>query len=141
MSFTLPTEAQWEYGCRAGTATAFCYGDSGDTLGEYAWFPDNAEGKTHAAGRLKPNAWGLYDMHGNVWEWCADWYVRDYYTQSPWIDPAGPPTGSTRMFRGGSWGAYPCASRSAFRRSLSPDYRYHTLGFRLAAVLVDESSR
>jgi len=141
MVFTLPTEAQWEYACRAGTTTTFCYGDSVDRLGEYGWNPYSAEQSTHRVGQLKPNAWGLYDIHGNVWEWCADWYAPDSYAQSLRIDPKGPDTGATRIFRGGSYGAYPCACRSAFRRSLSPDYRIKTLGFRLAAVLVDEPSK
>ena len=139
MTYTLPTEAQWEYACRAGTTTAFCFGDSEDTLGEYAWHAANSGQTTHAVGQLKPNAWALYDMHGNVWEWCADWDAADYYVRSPRIDPGGPPTGSTRSFRSGSWGHYSCAARSAFRRSLSPDFRYHSFGVRLALVFDRES--
>ena len=137
IEFTLPTEAQWEYACRAGTTTAFWYGDSGSVLDAYAWSYPGAEDKTHAVGQLKPNAWGLYDTYGNVWEWCADWYAADYYAQSPRTDPVGPLEGSARVFRGGSWGHPPCFCLSAFRRGLSPDYRYHSLGFRLAAVWVD----
>ncbi len=86
ITFTLPTEAQWEYACRAGT-TAFWHGDSGDVLGDYAWCQANSEGRTHAVGQLEPNAWGLCDMYGNVWEWCADSYAADYYAQLP--TPAG----------------------------------------------------
>ena len=140
MRFTLPTEAQWEPACRAGTTPAFSSGDGDEMLGEFAWFSDNSQGMSHAVGQLKPNAWALHDMHGNVWDWCADWYAADYYQPTPLVDPCGPPTGSTRIFRGGSWGAFPCSCRSAFRRNITPDYRYQTLGCRLAAVLGDESS-
>jgi formylglycine-generating enzyme required for sulfatase activity len=139
MSYAFPTEAQWEYACRAGTTTTFSFGDSEETLGEYAWHAPLANEKTHPVGLLKPNAWALHDMHGNVWEWCADWFAADYYTQSPQTDPCGPPAGSTRIFRGGSWGHVSCSARSAFRRSLSPDFRYHSLGFRLALVFERES--
>ena len=90
VKYHLPTEAQWEYACRAGTTTFWCCGDSETTLREYAWSNANSGGKTRAAGQLKPNAWGLCDMHGNVLEWCADWYAEDYYAQSPPNDPSGP---------------------------------------------------
>jgi len=79
--YALPTEAQWEYACRAGTATRWCCGDDSACLSEYAWFSDNAEGRLHPAGQRHANDWGLYDMHGNCWEWCADWYAADYYQQ------------------------------------------------------------
>lgn len=138
ITYILPSEAQWEYACRAGSTTAFGHGSDEETLHQSAWFDPSSEGKTHAVGRLQPNAWGLCDMHGNVWEWCADWYAADYYASSPRTDPAGPPAGDARVFRGGSWGHPPCFCRSAFRRGLSPDFRYHSLGFRLAAVLSDE---
>jgi formylglycine-generating enzyme required for sulfatase activity len=136
--YTLPTEAQWEYACRAGTLTAFSCGDDQDALDQYAWYQANSDEETQAVGQLEANAWALHDMHGNVWEWCADWDAPDYYTDAPLIDPPGAPTGSTKIFRGGSYGHPSCSLRSAFRRGLSPDYRYQSLGFRLAVIWSDE---
>ncbi|MDY0168804.1 MAG: formylglycine-generating enzyme family protein [Thermoguttaceae bacterium] len=134
MKYALPTEAQWEYACRAGTTTAFCFGDSPAIFGQYGWFTDNSGGKTHPIGGLKPNAWGLYDVHGNVWEWCADRYDRGYYANSPTDDPPGPTSGSDRVHRGGGWNTQSRHCRLAFRRSFAPSYRYSHLGFRLALV-------
>ena len=117
---TLPTEAQWEYACRAGSNTAYCFGDSSDSLGDYAWYEDNSDTEMHPVGQKKPNAWGLYDMHGNVWEWCADRYGN--YSTTAVTDPTGPTSGSDRVLRGGGWddGADYC--RSANRSSNNPDY-------------------
>jgi formylglycine-generating enzyme required for sulfatase activity len=112
--YRLPTEAEWEYACRAGSAEKYCDGDDESTLGDYAWYGENSDGKTHQVGQKNLNAWGLYDMHGNVWEWCADWYDGEFYAQSPPNDPSGPPTGSLRVDRGGGW--------------------YFPLGFRVAQV-------
>ncbi|MFA6046711.1 MAG: bifunctional serine/threonine-protein kinase/formylglycine-generating enzyme family protein, partial [Phycisphaerales bacterium] len=117
--YRLPTEAEWEYACRAGTTTRWCCGDDEDGLLDVAWFNKNAGGMTHAVGQKKPNAWGLYDMHGNVWQWCADYYDKDYYRQSPGTDPTGPTTGSIRVARGGYGGAA-AYCRSAFRYNHGP---------------------
>jgi len=133
MMFALPTEAQWEYACRAGTTTAFCFGDNAALLNDYGWWGANAGGKTHPVGQRKPNAWGLFDMHGNVWEWCADWYGADYYAQSPPVDPLGPPGGSYRVIRGGSWYHPPRYCRATFRIN-DPGYPGDRRGFRVALI-------
>jgi formylglycine-generating enzyme required for sulfatase activity len=129
-AYRLPTEAEWEYACRAGSTTEYCFGDNESQLGEYAWFDKNAGSKTHPVGEKKPNAWGLYDMHGNVWEWCSDWYSE--YPKGAVSDPVGPREGSDRVFRGGSWRYGAAFCRSAFRYWYSPSYRYHDDGFRVA---------
>jgi formylglycine-generating enzyme required for sulfatase activity len=98
--YRLPTEAQWEYACRAGTTTTYCFGDDPKQLGDYAWYKDNAEARTHAVGQKKANAWGLHDMHGNVWEWCRD----AYQGKLPGGEDPEVRAGSYRVFRGGSWG-------------------------------------
>ncbi len=128
--YRLPTEAEWEYACRAGSTTLWCFGDDENRLGDYAWYDDNSGRKTHPVGRLKPNTWGLYDMHGNVWEWCIDRY--GVYPSGSVIDPAGPSSGSYRVFRGGSWGNNARICRSANRHGFDPGYRFGYLGFRLA---------
>ncbi len=133
--YRLPTDAEWEYACRAGTVSAWHCGDSNTTLQEYAWFNVNAGGTTHPVGRLKPNAWGLYDMHGNVWELCADWYSADYYAQSPPNDPRGPSEGSFRVHRGGTWQNPERDCRSAHRNCDPPDVRYPNLGFRVVCEI------
>ena len=134
--YRLPTEAEWEYACRAGSTTLFPFGDDAGKLGEHAWFSDNSDSKTHPVGQKRPNAWGLYDMLGNVWEWCADWYDAKYYASSPSVavDPPGPPKAAIRVFRGGCWYNFPRRCRSAFRDWDAPDYRSNDLGFRLALV-------
>ncbi|MGD0900448.1 MAG: formylglycine-generating enzyme family protein, partial [Thermoguttaceae bacterium] len=111
--FLLPTEAQWEYACRAGSTTKWCFGDDGRQFAANTWYGDNSGGKTHPVGERRPNAWGLYDVHGNVWEWCRDWYDEDYYGQSPGDDPSGPASGSYRASRGGSWANTAADCRSA----------------------------
>jgi WD40 repeat protein/serine/threonine protein kinase/transposase-like protein len=130
----LPTEAEWEFACRAGTSTRYCFGEDAARLGEYAWFRDNASGTTHPVGQKKPNAWGLYDMHGNVWEWCQDLYDEKYYAGSQVDDPAGPTQASRRVFRGGCWFNYAWYCRSANRDWDEPAFRINYLGFRVALV-------
>lgn len=128
-AYRLPTEAEWEYACRAGTATAYSFGDKTSVLSEYAWFLDLGSLKTKPVGQKKPNAWGLYDMHGNVYQWCEDW--RGDYPQEAVVDPKGPPTGEQRVQRGGSWAADPDYCRSAFSLGNPPYNRGTDFGFRL----------
>jgi formylglycine-generating enzyme required for sulfatase activity len=136
--FVLPTGAEWEYACRGGSTTRFSYGDATRSLGEYAWYKDNSEQKTHPVGKKKPNAWGLYDMHGNVWEWCHDLYDEKYYANAATDDPQGPSSGSRRVLRGGSWRIAAGICRSAGCDSGVPGYRDTGLGFRVARVPVDK---
>lgn len=129
--FRLPSEAEWEYACRAGSTSTFPWGDDPAyrELGEYAWYANNSDGTPHPVGQKKPNAWGLYDMHGNVWEWCNDWFGS--YVGISQVDPEGPATGSGRVLRGGSWPNSPQYCRPALRGSAEPTFRNDNLGFRL----------
>ncbi len=136
-TFQMPTEAQWEYACRAGSITRYCFGDDALKLGEYAWRYPVLSGKkaqTHPVGEKKPNAWGLYDMHGNVWEWCADWYDGGYYAKSPADDPQGPATGTNRVARGGFWSIDASLCRSASRLSRVPGRQNFLQGFRVCLL-------
>ncbi len=134
--YHLPTEAQWEYACRAGTTTQYSFGDDAAVLGEYAWRAQNLMGGTQPVGRKKPNAFGVHDMHGNVWEFCNDRYDPIYYAHSPAEDPRGPDSGSNRVLRGASWlYGNPRYFRSAYRFSAPPDYRSVIRGFRIAKTL------
>lgn len=129
LQLTLPTEAQWEYACRAGTQTAYCFGDNSRMLGDYAWFICNSKDQTHPVGQKKPNAWGLYDMHGNVWEWTADAYEEKLRAG---VDPYFEGEfGSDRVNRGGGWGLVAAGCRSAIRNWLNPSFRNGNSGFRL----------
>ncbi len=146
LHFSLPTEAQWEYACRGGTQTRFYFGDDENQLEQYAWYSKNAgvaaDGYgTHPAGeKNKPNKYGLHDMHGNVYDWCQDWYDRNYYSISPKEDPVGPEkggyikaiNGSSRVLRGGSWYDDAKLCRSAFRDDFAPVFRDRNLGFRVS---------
>jgi len=130
--YRLPTEAEWEYACRAGSNTLYCFGNDKNRLKEYAWYDKNAENETHPVGQLNPNDWGLYDMHGNVWEWCSDLF-GDYPT-FPVSEPAGPISGKRRVLRGGSWYENEWYCRSANRKEDSPESRYSNYGFRLVRI-------
>lgn len=131
--YRLPTEAEWEYAARAGAKTAYCFGDDPEQLHEYAWYDKNAEGTTHPVGQLKPNAWGLYDMHGNVWEWVNDWFDETYYQESPTDDPQGPADGQVRVWRGGAFWYDQGFARCASRSWILPHHRHDFRGFRVVA--------
>jgi len=133
--YRLRTEAEWEYACRAGRSTVYPFGGDAGALGKYAWNGLNSEGKTHPVGQKWANAWGLYDMLGNVSEWCADGHEEHYYASSPAADPPGPSGASLRVFRGGCWGSLAWLCRPAVRGRAEPGGRSPNLGFRVAAVL------
>jgi formylglycine-generating enzyme required for sulfatase activity len=128
--YRLLTETEWEYACRAGSATRYSFGDDEPPLRGYAWYSKNAGNKTHPVGEKLPNDWQLYDMHGNVWEWVQDWYGA--YSKESQHNPSGPEQGSYRVIRGGCWFDDAGYCRSAYRRYWLPGYRYYSLGFRLA---------
>jgi len=130
-TYRLPTEAEWEYACRAGTNTRYSFGNNSAELGDYAWYTNNSNGKTHPIGEKKSNAWGLYDMHGNVKEWCQDWYEIDYYESSPSVDPQGPTSGSYRVNRGGSIFTFGEHCSSTSRSRCIPDEVGDGFGLRL----------
>jgi formylglycine-generating enzyme required for sulfatase activity len=149
--YRLPTEAEWEYSCRAGTTTHYYSGDDGESLKEVANIADASFKQKYSeaswavawddgfpftapVGRFKPNGFGLYDMHGNVWQWCADWYDEKYYGKSAGQDPQGPSAGSFRVFRGGPFDYMPVFCRAAARFRLEPAYRGYNLGFRVVLV-------
>lgn len=128
----LPTEAEWEYACRAGTTTEYFFGDDPKSLADYTWFTGNAKGDsgTQPVGQKKPNPWGLHDMYGNVWEWCSDWY-QQRYDPGEQTDPAGPPTGAERVLRGGAWNFGPRSCRSSARSKYSAGAEILVFGFRV----------
>jgi formylglycine-generating enzyme required for sulfatase activity len=134
--YRLPTEAEWEFACRAGTRTKYHSGEDEDDLKKVAWYTANSDSRTHQVGTKDANAWGLHDMHGNVWQWCADCYAKDYYRKSGKEDPKGPESGTSRVLRGGSWfiddDARKC--RSASREFSDPGIRDHVNGFRVACA-------
>ena len=133
-TYRLPTEAEWEYACRAGATTKYCFGDDMKSLGDYAWYYENSNGKSHPVGQKNPNAWGLFDMHGNVWEWRQDWYEKNYYSQSPSENPEGPSSGTSRALRGGSWGGNHFICRAANRGDFPPGGLDRHIGFRVVCI-------
>jgi formylglycine-generating enzyme required for sulfatase activity len=133
-TYRLPTEAEWEYAARGGQQSrGYKYAGS-NNLGSVAWYDDNSGNQTHEVGSKAPNELGLYDMCGNVWEWCADWYDEDYYRSSPRQDPRGPSRGSLKVVRGGSWGSTSLHSRIALRIRGTPTYKTDGHGFRLLRI-------
>jgi formylglycine-generating enzyme required for sulfatase activity len=128
--YTLPTKAPWEYACRAGATTQFCYGDDKNQRVQYEWYDDNSSSKTHPVGEKLPNGWGLYDMHRNVWEWCLDW--KGDYTGGSVLGPQGPQSCTKRVYRGGSWFNFARNCRSMYRSRHRPDGKDPNLGFRVA---------
>ncbi len=131
--YRLPTEAEWEYACRAGAQKAYGFEDDERLLGRYAWYEKNSS-CTQSVGETQPNDWGLYDMRGNVWEWCQDWYGE--YSTHPVTDPAGPFLGACRVVRGGAWNCAASYCRSDSRSRFPPGFRDNCIGFRLAAFPV-----
>jgi len=139
MTVSLPTEAQWEYACRAGTTTAFSFGDDLSQLIDYGWYGGLKDGQkedyAHRVGQRKPNPWGLYDMHGNVWEFCSDWYDKDFYSRSPSVDPENTTESELRALRSGSFHSVPTVSRSAQRaRWVGPEQVRYNYGMRLVVA-------
>jgi formylglycine-generating enzyme required for sulfatase activity len=134
VQYRLPTEAEWEFACRAGTETSYSFGGDTSRLGEYAWHSKNSNNSTHPVGTKTPNPWGLYDMHGNVWEWCQDW--KGSYDRGQVSNPTGPAQGTSRILRGGCW-ADRQATRSANRYSNQPYRRDFYYGFRVVQTLSD----
>jgi formylglycine-generating enzyme required for sulfatase activity len=133
--YGLPTEAHWEYAARAGSQSAYCFGPDRSKLTEFAWYKKNSGNTTHPVGLLSPNGWGLFDMHGNVHEWCADWFDRNYYAKAPRSNPAGPDKGLAKALRGGDWGSEDWYCRCAIRSLSSPDRRSPRVGFRVAMLI------
>ena len=134
--YSLPSEAQWEYACRAGTSTPLNSGSelSPDNMDKVGWYQGNSCLQIQPVENKQKNSWGFYDMHGNVWEWCSDWYSSTYYENAPMVDPTGPETGGRRVLRGGSWNDSMEDCRSAVRYYFNPNERANYTGFRLALV-------
>ena len=135
LQFRLPTEAEWEYAARGGRKSQGYKYSGSNNVDDVAWYDYNFSETTHQVGTKRPNELGLYDMSGNVYEWCSDWYSSSYYSSSPTTNPTGPTTGSFRVRRGGSWLNDAQYCRVSRRDDYDPDYRYHFIGFRLAYSL------
>ena len=131
--YRLPTEAEWEYACRAGTSTAFGFGKDSSDLAEFGWYLQNSASRSHPVGQKKPNSWGLYDTHGNVWEWCSDSYAIDQKPKGK--DPQDLPAGDTKIYRGGSWSDHPRHCQAGFRNAHDPNGRSAINGFRIVLDL------
>ena len=134
-TYRLPSEAQWEYAARAGSQNTYCYGSSRLKLSDVAWYRKTSHHTTQPVGRLAPNDWGIHDMHGNVHEWCRDWFDRHYYGRSPAVDPGGPQRGLARVLRGGDWDSEDWYCRCAIRSLSSPGRRSQRVGFRLVRMI------
>lgn len=133
-TFRLPTEAEWEYAARGGNKSRGYKYAGGNSIDNVAWYDDNSGNSTHPVKGKRANELGLYDMSGNVWEWCQDWYLKEYYSVSPSKNPQGPASGSIRVLRGGSWRYFTWDCRVSDRDPNGPDYRHNYYGFRLALV-------
>ncbi len=129
--YNLPSEAQWEYACRGGSTNKFCFGDYDSKLGDYAWYDSNSNNQAHPVGQKKPNAWGLYDMHGNIWEWCLDYYGENYYSKGPNKNPVNLNPSSCKMLRGGFYLLPPSFCSSFARIRSEPGARGGDTGFRV----------
>jgi formylglycine-generating enzyme required for sulfatase activity len=130
--YRLPTEAEWEFACRAGSTNRFYFGPTPEGGDAHAWTAENCEATTHPVGAKKPNAWGLHDMHGNVWEWCSDWF--EPYPAKPLTDPTGPATNGTnkyKVFKGGGWNQDLQYGGASSRFMMSPSNGIHFVGFRM----------
>jgi formylglycine-generating enzyme required for sulfatase activity len=134
--YRLPTEAEWEHACRAGTATRYYFGDDRTLLADHGWFRANCSGRSQPVGSRQANAWGLHDLYGNALEWCQDWFSLTYYAESPPADPQGPSSGSWHVERGGMTGSSEVGCRSAARHfHKSTDMAYNAPGFRLVCEI------
>jgi len=127
--YRLPSEAEWEYACRAGSTNLFSFGDDASIADQFAWTAANSEATTHPVGLKRPNSWGIYDMHGNVWEWCSDWF--EPYPAAPLTDPVGPASSKYKLFKGGGWNQEVQFARASSRFMMSPSNGIHFVGFRV----------
>lgn len=137
--YRLPTEAEWEWACRAGSTNRFSFGDDEAAAVDHAWTEENSEAGTHPVGLKQPNAWGLYDMHGNVWEWCRDWFAE--FPTGPQTDPSGPESGKFKVFRGGSWNHQAKFARCGNRFVMAPANGIFFVGFRVVLAPVFAPAR